>query len=38
MGIHRARRHAVSAQNGRKIPVLIHGNRLRDDRGNFIGT
>jgi sigma-B regulation protein RsbU (phosphoserine phosphatase) len=24
----------VSAQNGRKIPVLIHGNRLRDDRGN----
>lgn len=24
--------------NGRKIPVLIHGNHLRDDRGRVIGS
>ena len=28
----------VSARAGKKIPVLIHGSRLRDDRGTSIGT
>jgi PAS domain S-box-containing protein len=28
----------VITTSGRKIPVLIHGNRLRDDRGAVIGS
>jgi len=28
----------VLTLGGRKIPVLIHGNRLRDDRGDVIGS
>lgn len=28
----------VIALSGRTIPVLIHGNRLRDDRGTVIGS
>ncbi|MEJ2285920.1 MAG: SpoIIE family protein phosphatase [Desulfobacterales bacterium] len=28
----------VLAKNGRKIPILIHGSTLRDDRGDVIGN
>jgi PAS domain S-box-containing protein len=28
----------VVARNGEKIPVLIHGSQLRDDRGSVIGN
>ena len=29
---------AVFAKNGRHVPILVHGNRLRDDHGDIIGN
>jgi PAS domain S-box-containing protein len=29
---------SLVARDGRHIPVLVHGNTLRDDRGNIIGN
>ncbi|NNL76108.1 MAG: SpoIIE family protein phosphatase [Desulfobacterales bacterium] len=29
---------SCTTKNGRHVPVLIHGNTLRDDRGNVIGN
>ncbi|MFC1859127.1 SpoIIE family protein phosphatase [Thermodesulfobacteriota bacterium] len=29
---------SLAAKNGRHIPILVHGNTLRDDRGNIIGN
>jgi len=29
---------SCTAKNGRHVPVLIHGNTLRDDQGNVIGN
>ena len=26
------------AKDGRHVPILVHGNTLRDDRGNVIGN
>ena len=29
---------AVVAKGGRQVPILVHGNTLRDDRGGIIGS